>query len=64
MKINTSTRLEFYSKIKKDFVEDPFLNTVQNFDAKKKYFKLRTSNHCLLVDMVKTPELKPCYYDL
>ena len=29
MKISTSTRLEFYSKIKKDFVEDPFLNTVR-----------------------------------
>ena len=50
MKISTSTRLEFYSKIKKDFVEDPFLNTVQNFDAKKDYFKLKTSNHSLLVE--------------
>ena len=50
MKIDTSKRLEFYSKIKKDFIEEPFLNVVQNFDAKRDYFKFRTSNHSLFIE--------------
>ena len=50
MKIDTSARLELYSKIKKDFVEEPFLNIVQNFDAKRDYSKFKKSNYSLFIE--------------
>ena len=40
----------FLMEIKRDFIEEPFLNVVQNFDAKRDYFKFRTSNHSLFIE--------------
>ena len=31
----SSSRLEFFSKIKENFVEEPFLDEVENYDVKK-----------------------------
>lgn len=49
-KIEASTRLDFFSKIKQEFKEDQFLNDVKNFDLKKDYYKFRTSNHALFIE--------------
>ena len=49
-KIEASTRLDFFSKIKQEFKEDQFLNDVKNFDIKKDYYKFRASNHALFIE--------------
>ena len=49
-KICSSSRLEFFSKIKENFVEEPFLDEVKNYDVKRNFFKFRTSNHSLFIE--------------
>ena len=39
-KICSSSRLEFFSKIKENFVEEPFLDEVKNYDVKRNFFKI------------------------
>ena len=48
--IFSSSRPEFFSKIKENFVEEPFLNEVKNYDVKRNFFKFRTSNHSLFIE--------------
>ena len=48
-KICSSSRLEFFSKIKENFVEEPFLDEVKNYDVKRNFFKLgQATILCLL----------------
>ena len=51
-KIESSPKLDFYKKIKKDFSSEFYLDMVQNFEglSRKQYVKFRTSNHTLLVE--------------
>ena len=49
-KIYSSSRLELFSKIKENFVEEPFLDEVKNYDVKRNFFKFRTSNHSLFIE--------------
>ena len=49
-KICSSSRLEFFSKIKENFVEEPFLDEVKNYDVKRNFFKFRTSNLSLFIE--------------
>ena len=49
-KICSSSRLEFFSKIKENFVEEPFLDELKNYDVKRNFFKFRTSNHSLFIE--------------
>ena len=49
-KINSSSRLVFYSKIKQNYERDPFLNEIKNYDVKRTYYKFRTSNHSLYIE--------------
>ena len=49
-KICSSSRLEFFSKIKENFVEEPFFDEVKNYDVKRNFFKFRTSNHSLFIE--------------
>ena len=49
-KICSSSRLEFFSNIKDNFVEEPFQDEVKNYDVKRNFFKIRTSNHSLLIE--------------
>ena len=50
-KICSSSRLELFSKIKENFVEEPFLDEVKNYDVKRNFFKFRTSNHSLFIEI-------------
>ena len=50
-KICSSSRLEFFSKIKENFVEEPFLDEVKNYDVKRNFFKFRKSNHSLFIEI-------------
>ena len=43
-KINSSTRLEFFTRIKQSYEQDPFLNEMKKYDVKRNYCKSRTSN--------------------
>ena len=52
-KISSSTRLEFFTRIKQRYERDPFLNAVKNFDVKRYYYKFRTSNHSLYIETGK-----------
>ena len=49
-KICSSSRLEFFSKIKGNFVEEPFLDELKNYDVNRNFFKFRTSNHSLFIE--------------
>ena len=49
-KINYSTRLEFYSRIKQNYERDPLLNEVKNYDVKRTYHKSRTSNYSFFIE--------------
>ena len=51
-KIESSSKLDFYRKVKHNFSSEKYLDIVQNFNglSKKDYVKLRISNHSLLVE--------------
>ena len=51
-KIESSSKLDFYRKVKQNFSSEKYLDIVKNFNglSKKDYVKLRISNHSLLVE--------------
>ena len=41
------------SKIEENFIEEPFLDEVKNYDVKTNFFKFRTSNHSLFIETIR-----------